>query len=132
MSTPVTNAVQNPSSPVLVLGFGADTISVMVRETHNEEDTANIEYVPSETGDDAVAVVSNPGKRITVDGYLVSGVAVPRKGDAVTLGSDKYMVESRQIRRTRTTARISMTLYKPDNTTWDAAATAGATTVGAS
>lgn len=117
---PTTNVTQNPASPALVLGFGADTIGIVVRETHNEDDSATIEYVPSEAGDDAVAVISNPGKRITIDGYLVSGQTVPKKGSVVALDQANYLVEACQTRRTRTTARISLTLYKPDNTTWAA------------
>ena len=115
---PTTYPTQNPASPALELGFGTGTIAIMVRETHNEDDSANIEYIPSEAGADAVAVISNPGKRLTVDGWLLSGQTVPKKGQTVTLNSVVYLVESCQVRRTSRTARIALTLYKPDNTTW--------------
>lgn len=111
---------QKPSSPALELGLGSDTISIMIRETKNLDDSTEVEYVPNEDGEDSVALISNPGRRFTVDGFLLSGQTVPRKGDVVTAGGVGYIVEASQVRRTSKAARISLTLYKPDNTTWAA------------
>jgi len=107
-------------SPALALGFGNDTIGIILAETISAENTADIEYVKDENANDAIAVISNKGVRFTAEGYLKSGQTVPAKGDTVTVNSVAYIVETITVRRTATLNRVSLTLYKPAAATWTA------------
>ncbi len=111
---------QTPASPAIEIGFGGNTISCMIRENQSEDDSSELEYIKDESGNDSVAVISNKGKRLTVDGVLKADQAAPAKGSTVSVGSTAYLVESCNVRRTTKAARISMTLYKPNATTWTA------------
>lgn len=112
-----TSVTQNPTGQV-VIGFLGGTFTGYIRENESQESTADLEYIQDEDANDAIAIVSNPGVRFTVDGIVKSGTSLPTKGSTVTYGSDKYLVESISARSTNKVRRFSMTLYKPDNTTW--------------
>lgn len=106
-------------TPILALGFGDTTIGGILKESLTEEPTADIEYIKGEdTASDEIAIVSNKGKRYTAEGFLHAGATLPVKGDVVAVGSTPFIVESCQCRRTSTTARVTLTLYKPDAASW--------------
>lgn len=112
-----TSVTQKPSGQVEI-GFLGGTFTGYIRENESKESTADLEYIQDEDANDAIAVVSNPGVRFTVDGVVKAGTTLPAKGDVVTYGSASYLVESVSARSTNKVRRFSMTLYKPDNTTW--------------
>ena len=113
------NEVEILGSENLALGFGGVDIGEILPETITEEPTGDIEYIPDKKANDAVALISNRGKRYTAEGHLYAGVDPPAKGDTVTIGNVKYIVESCPARRTAKTTRITMTVYKPNATTWE-------------
>ena len=120
MSDPVTYPVtQNPANTVAI-GFLGAKITGFIRENENFEPSADTEYIQDEDANDAVAIVSNRGKRFTVDGVVKHGTTLPRKGDAVTVDSVVYFVEAASARSTSKARRFSLTLYKPDATTFTA------------
>ena len=112
-----TSVTQLPAGQVEI-GFLGGTFSGYIRENESKESTADLEYIQDEDANDAIAVVSNPGARFTVDGVVKSGTSLPAKGDTVTYASASYIVESVSVRSTNKVRRFSMTLYKPTNTTW--------------
>ena len=112
-----TSVTQNPAGQVEI-GFLGGTFTGYIRENESRESTADIEYIQDEDANDAVAVVSNPGARFTVDGVVRAGTTLPAKGGVVTYGGVGYIVESVSARSTSKARRFSMTLYKPTNTTW--------------
>ena len=100
------------------VGFPTGTITCMVRASQGEAATGNVEYVPDENGDDATAVVSNLGERLTAEGALLNGETAPEKGQVVTINSVKYLVEECSVARTATVARVSLTLYRNKANAW--------------
>lgn len=113
--------VATSAGKTVELGFGSNTISVMIRANQSEAASGNVEYVPDENGDDCVAVVSNLGSRYTAEGALLASQTAPKKGDVLTLGSTKFLVEESNITRTATVCRISMTLYANTANAWASA-----------
>lgn len=98
----------------VIIGFPTgESISGVVRSTYNKDGVGKIEYIPDEDNNDATAIVSALGNRITVEGTMSAANTV-RVGDTVTVNSIKYIVEAVGERRTTLAARITMTLYKPD------------------
>ena len=94
------------------VGFGDGTISMMVRSDQSNAATGNVETVPDENGDDAVYVVSNLGERLVANGSLLAEQTAPKKGDVVTIGTNKYIVEEASVQRTALVARLSLTLSR--------------------
>lgn len=118
MSDPVSGAVvQNPPQSVEV-GFVGGTITGYIRDNENADNTGDQEYVKDEDGNDSVCLTSNLGLRFQVDGTVAYGTVLPKKGQTVTIGSTKYNVEASSSRSTSKARRFSLTLYKPDATTW--------------
>lgn len=113
--------VGSSAGKTVELGFGSNTITVMIRANQSEAASGNVEYVPDENGDDCAAVVSNLGSRYTAEGALLASQTAPVKGDVLTYGTDKFIVEESTITRTATVCRISMTLYKNTANTWTSA-----------
>lgn len=113
--------VATSAGKTVELGFGSNTISVMIRANQSEAASGNVEYVPDENGDDCVAVVSNLGQRYTAEGALLAEQTAPEKGDVLTLGTTKFIVEESTITRTATVCRISMTLYANNANAWTSA-----------
>jgi hypothetical protein len=110
--------VATSAGKTVELGFGSNTISVMIRANQSEAASGNVEYVPDENGDDCVAVVSNLGNRYTAEGALLANQTAPKKGDVLTLGSTTFLVEESTVTRTATVCRISMTLYANTANAW--------------
>ncbi len=101
----------------VVVGFASgETVSGILRDSHDTEQTADIEYVRDENNNEATALVSNLGKRVTVSG-VCSAEQTTRKGDVVTVNSVKYVCEHAVERRTKLACRFDLTLYKPDQMT---------------
>lgn len=115
------NQIQTSANKEVALGFGTGTISVMIRANQSEAASGNVEYVPDENGDDCVAVVSNLGERYTAEGALLESQTPPTKGDVLTLGTTKLLVEECTVTRTATVCRISMTLYVNTANAWASA-----------
>ena len=113
------NEVEILGSENQALGFGGVDIGEILPETITHDPTADIEYIPDKKANDAVALISNRGKRFTAEGYLYANETEPVKGDTVTIGGVKYLVESCPVRRTAKAARITITVYKPNATTWE-------------
>lgn len=112
------NEVEILGSENLALGFGDVDIGEILPETITHDPTSDIEYIKDKKANDGVALISNRGKRYTAEGYLYANVDPPAKGDTVTIGGVKYLVESCPVRRTAKTARMTITVYKPNATTW--------------
>ena len=112
------NQIESSAGKEVELGFGTGTITVMIRANQSEAASGNVEYIPDENGDDCVAVVSNLGSRYTAEGALLTSQTAPKKGDVLTLGTTKFIVEESTITRTATVCRISMTLYANTANTW--------------
>jgi hypothetical protein len=103
-----------------LVGFPTgETVTGVIRESYDTEQTAEIEPVKDENNNDASMIVSNLGKRITLSGECTAAQTV-RKGGLLTINSVVYMVESAVMRRTKTKARFDCTVYKPDATTFTA------------
>ena len=97
----------------VLVGFpSADAVTGIVRDTHDVETTADIEHIRDEDNNEVTALVSNPGRRITVEGVCTEdpGISV---GDVVTIDGVVYLVESAVIRHQKTATRFSLTGYKP-------------------
>ena len=102
----------------VIVGFAAGTaVANVIRDSHDTETTADIEYVRDENNNEATAVVSNLGARVTVAGVCSAAVTI-KKGDVVTINSVGYLVESATERRTKTVCRFELTAYKPAAATW--------------
>lgn len=118
MSDPVTFPVmQNPSN-VVAIGFLGGVIQGYIRENENCEQTGDQEYIKDEDLNDAVCLTSNRGVRFTIDGTVKHGTVLPKKGQTVTIGGTIYIVEGCPARSTAKARRFTMTVYKPDATTW--------------
>ena len=104
------------SSGVLKIG----NVEIGIRQTENGDNTGNINYVPDESGKDSYALVSNNGKRINVECVIYEGVTPPKKGELVTLNDESYIVETSSPRHTVDALRLTLTIYKPDGTNWEA------------
>lgn len=109
--------VQKGAQKVAV-GFSDGTIAYMWRETENQDDSADIEYIKDEAASEVVALISNQGKRFSLEGTLLDGQQEPVKGDTVILAGEAMLIESVSVRRTSKAARISMTVYKPVDAQW--------------
>ena len=97
-----------------MVGFAdGETVSGIIRDSHDTEQTADIEHIRDENNNEATALVSNLGKRVTVSG-VCSAAQTTRKGDIVTVNSVAYICESAVERRTKLACRFDLTLYKPD------------------
>lgn len=114
MPTPVT---QNPTGQVEI-GFLGGTFTGYIRDSESKESTGDIDYIPDEDANDSIAIISNPGARFTIDGTVRAGTALPTKGSTVTYANAKYLVENCTVRSITKARRFSMTIYKPDATTW--------------
>lgn len=112
------NEVEILGSENLALGFGGVDIGEIYPETITDEPTADIEYIKDKKANDGVALISNKGRRYTAEGYLYANETPPVKGDTVTIGGEKYIVESCPVRRTAKASRLTITVYKPNATTW--------------
>ena len=98
----------------VLVGFpSGSTMPGIIRDTHDVESTADIEYVRNEDNGEATALVSNPGQRIVVDGAVTATQTV-KKGEAITINSVVYIVEATSTRYGKLATRISITAYKPD------------------
>lgn len=106
------------SATTVQVGFGTGTIAMMIRASQNNAASGNVEYVPDENGDDSIAVVSNKGVRLTAEGALITGQTAPVKGDVVTIGTTKYLVEEASTAHTATVTRLSLTLYANSGNVW--------------
>ena len=97
-----------------VVGFASgETVSGIIRDSHDTEQTGDIEPVRDENNNESTMIVSNLGKRVTVSG-VCSSAQTTRKGDVVTVNAVKYICENAVERRTKLTCRFDLTLYKPD------------------
>ena len=92
---------------------GGQTVEGAVRESTESEGTADIEMVRDENNAECAAVVSNTGSRLTISGNMTAEITI-KKGEVVTIGTKKYLVEDCKISRGRSVARFTMTLYAPD------------------
>ena len=106
------NQIATSAGITVDVGFGAGTISMMVRSDQSNAATGNLETVQDENGDDAVYVVSNLGERLVANGSLLAEQTAPNKGDTVTIGTNTYIVEDASIQRTALVARLSLTLSR--------------------
>lgn len=97
---------------VVDVGFGAGTISMMVRADQNNAATGNMETVPDEDGNDAVYVVSNLGERLVANGSLLANQTAPKIGDTVTIGTNTYVVRDASVQRTALVARVSLNIER--------------------
>lgn len=113
-------AITQLGAQKVAVGFASGTIAYMWRETENHDDSADIEYIKDEGADDVVALISNQGKRLSLEGTLLDGQEPPTKGDTVTLDGEAMLVESVSVRRTAKAARVSISVYKPDAANWGA------------
>jgi hypothetical protein len=89
------------------------TFTGLIRESVDRESTADIEYGKDESNNDAFAVVSNLGNRVSITAKLSQAVSV-KKGDVVTLNSVKYLCEQANLATTPTFTRLTLVCYKPD------------------
>ena len=97
----------------IIVGFATgETVSGIIRDTHDTDHTADIEYIRDENTTDGTALVSNLGHRITIAG-VCSSAQTTAKGDVVTVNSIKYLCETAIERRTKLAYRFELTLYKP-------------------
>jgi len=121
-------AEQVSTTYTLVIGFSTGplkngTAQILLRETQDNEDSTELEWIKDESGADAVGVISNQGNRYSVEGHLLANLpATPRKGDTITMqrGTDapvKGVVESCRIREVPGASRISLVYYVNSNLT---------------
>ena len=107
----------------VLIGFPTgESVSGVIRDTYDRETTADIEHIRDEDNNEVTALVSNPGRRITVDGVCTTTQAALLKGGTVTINSVKYIIETATVRHSRTATRFSLACYKPDSLTYTAPA----------
>jgi hypothetical protein len=107
----------------VLIGFpSGEELSGVIRDSYDKETTADIEHIRDEDNVEVAALVSNPGKRITLDGVCTTGQESILKGGTVTINSVVYLVEAATVRHTKLATRFSLTCYKPDGATYSSGA----------
>lgn len=96
------------------IGYAGATYSGTIRDGSSHQPTGDIEYIRNENNEEGTAIISNPGKRITVEFTVGASVPTPTIGAVVMLDGESMMVEAADIRYSRTATRGSITGYKPD------------------
>ena len=97
----------------VLIGFpSGESFEGLVRDTQDNESTADIEQVRNEDNEEATAIVSNAGRRIIVDGKCTAALSVV-KGDVYQIGDDYLLCEAAVNRHTPTVTRFSATFYLP-------------------
>jgi hypothetical protein len=104
-----------PNAPTVIgsvlIGFGdGNVIQGMIRESLNLEPTAEIEYGKDEDNNDAYAIVSNLGNRISIAGKL-SGVVTFKKGDTIAIDEVNYVIEQAVTSHTSSFTRFNLIVY---------------------
>lgn len=99
------------------IGFAGATYSGTIREDSSHQPTGDIEFIRNEDNQEATAIISNLGKRITVSFICGAELPTPKVGDTVTLDGVAMLCESADIRHSRTATRGTITGYKPDGLT---------------
>ena len=108
--TVIANTGKTPS-----IGFAADPVANLVRETEERVETAEEELLISEAGTTDAVVISDPGIEIGFQGTALTSFTAPAIGAALTAGGlAGYVTESR-LSRSRTLARFSGRVKKEDS-----------------
>lgn len=109
----------NPSTHAVLVGLtAAEAITGLLRETQADGSTADIEEVRGEDNATAAEIVSNPGVTKTFTATVLSTYTAPAKGTVVTINSIKYMVDDATVTKSRTVARLSLTVHKAGSITY--------------
>ncbi len=101
------------------IGFPAgEIITGTIRDSLDNDTTADIEYIRDESNNESTAIISNLGLRKTIEFTAQSAVPSIKKGDVLAVNSISYIVESAVIRYSRLATRGTIVVYKPDAATF--------------
>ena len=112
-------AITNLGTQVLI-GFGDSgqyCISGYIPDDVSLQCFADIQTISDCDNEITAKLISNHGERITVNAIVKQGTAAEdiHIGDTITINSINWMVESREVKYSRTEAKIALTAVKEDS-----------------
>lgn len=104
----------------VLVGFNSMTLSGVVMETVSPEITADIKEIRGENNAVMTKLLSNPKKTITFECVVttLSTFNTVKTGDAITINTVAYMVESAKPTYSREETKWSVTAVKEDSMTY--------------
>jgi len=110
----------------MLVGIGAYTLSGYIVETLDREPIAEVEAIKDENDATATKIIADPGFRISGRMLVKASGGSPADaaldtvdvGDAVTINSVAYMVESWKVGRSRKTAVVDFAAVKEASMTY--------------
>jgi hypothetical protein len=112
-------ATKQPSTSQVTIGFPAGaTVTGVVKEGFEISSEIDIEDVRNEDNNVDCQVLSNKVSIRKVSGHCLSTLTIPAKGDTITIDSVKYLIHDINVAYSRTIARFTMEVRKPDAITY--------------
>lgn len=103
----------------LTIGFAGHTYAGVFMESASKEQVGTQKVVKDEDNATVTVLVEDLGIRISLRGIVkAAGWTEPRQGDAITVNSVKYRVESISTEYSAEEARVSLTALKEDSMTY--------------
>lgn len=106
----------------VVVGMNSLTYGTCLMQTASEERTDEIKEIRGANNAVVTKLISNPGKRYTVEGVLLSAdltaARALKRGDAVSINSVSCMVEDVKIGVGLEEAKVTITAIKEDSMTY--------------
>ena len=106
----------------VVVGFNGRTFGTCLMEVASEEQVGEIKEIRGANNAAATKLISNPARRVTVEGILLSGdlttVEALKRGDVASIDGISCMVEEVKISFNREEAKVSITAIKEDSMTY--------------
>jgi len=110
----------------VVVGFNDLTYGTCLMVTCGEEPTGEIKDIKGANNATVTKLISNPGKRYTVEGILLSAdltaARALKKGSSVTINAVVCMVEDVKIAVGTEEAKVTITAIKEDSMTYTTSA----------
>jgi hypothetical protein len=110
----------------VVVGFNGLTYGTCIMISGGEELTGDIKEIKGPQNATVTKLLTNPGKRYTVEGVLLSAdltaARLLKKGSSVTINSVVCMVEDVKIATGTEEAKVTITAVKEDSMTYTTAA----------
>jgi glucose-6-phosphate isomerase len=101
----------------LIIGIGSNTYTGHVVEDTTAKLDADQEVIKGEDNETLTKILSDPKKTLKVSLIAKSGSTIEtvKKGDALTINSVAYMVESCEVKRSRSAMKVTLDLIKEDS-----------------
>lgn len=103
-----------------IVGFNGYTLTGYVMNSVGREPVGDIKELRGENNAVTTKLISNPGFKISVNCYVTSGstYTTMKKGDAISINSVSYMVDSVKVDYSREEATVSIDAIKEDSMTY--------------